>query len=175
MYRSHPSARSGLLAVALSFVATGAHAADPVFTEAWEGIWDADFIERECDGGAVIAEFDGLARMCGGDPARFNQGLAFDYTCDGTVTDDTMDMTCIFETEPFPGCTAMYDYVLSAVRVGDAMTGTEVFELTFVGDCVGLEPYCSDTEFDGARTTTDPECGTPTRPASWTQIKSVYR
>jgi len=178
MHRVGIALLAGLLApsaLALwAFTAT-AHAGEPVFTEAWEGIWDVDYIERECDG-PVTAEFTGFARFCGGETTRFNQGYAFPYTCDGLITDDSVDMTCHWEVTPFPDCTAMYDYELGGVRVGDVMAGNEIFLLTFVGNCTGLEPICTDTEFTGARGSTDPECdSSPTRSASWTGIKSVYR
>ncbi len=175
MSRSRRVASLGLVIVAQSLVLPGARAADPVFTDAWEGVWDVDFVERECGSGDTTP-FNGPSRMCSGEPARFNQGLAYPYVCDGVVTDDSMEMTCTWEIEPFPGCTAMYDYTLSAVRVGDVLAGTEDFELTFVGDCVDVQPYCSQTEFDGARTALDPMCkDVPVAPASWTTIKSVYR
>lgn len=175
MSPSHRFAPLGVAVLLLSLFATGARAADPVFTDAWEGVWNVDFVETEC-GSSDTTDFSGLARMCGGESARFNQGIAFPYTCDGVVTDDSMEMTCTFQTTPFPGCTALYTYTLSATRSGNTMTGTEEFDLSFVGNCGGIEPYCSVTDFDGTRLATNPECtGTPVIPASWSSVKSIFR
>lgn len=174
MFRLQCVATLGLIALATT-VFSGARAADAVFTEAWEGVWDVDFSERECDGSDPL-DFNGPARFCAGEPARFNQALAFPYTCDGIVTDDSMDMTCTYSIDALPGCTAIYDYTVSAVRVGDVMTGTEDFLLTFVGDCDGYVIYCSVTDFTGARIAMDPQCATsPITSASWSEIKSIYR
>lgn len=175
MLRSHPVALSAFGAVALCALTTTAHAGEPVFTEAWEGIWDVAYVERQCEGPGEKM-FESFARFCGGETTRFNQGYAFPYACDGIITDDSAEMTCHWEAEAFPGCTSTYDYELDLVRVGDVLIGNEIFSLTFVGNCEGLDPICTDTEVKGGRGSVDPECGSsPTRSASWTEIKSVYR
>ena len=164
-----------LALVCLAALAAPASSETPVFTAAWEGVWEFDYIERECATGTVTAEYQGVEYLCAGGRPSITTG-PFEYECEGEITDTDLHVVCTGSAEAIPGCTANYVYVLDATRTGTTITGLETWEVGFVGACGGMEGICYDESYSGRKIDDDPDCSvTPTEPMSWTKIKSEFR
>lgn len=173
------SLRSSIFTLSALLLVTSAHAQSPVVDGAWEGVWELDFRETECESGVVTADYMGVEHLCAGQSPRLSGVAGFpEFTCVGTVTDTTIDVECTGSREAFPGCSLVYGYGLHGVRIGENVSGFETYSWEDVGPtCVGVGAECYVADFTGFRVPDrDPDClTTPLDTSTWSAIKGFYR
>ena len=146
---------------------------DPQFPAAWGGIWTIDTINRDCQTGGIVSSSSDPDTICAGD--TFSQDGGFATTCNGTIDDTSVDVTCTGTFEVIPGCTGTLTYTVTATRSGNSFSGTGTTTIVYTGPCP-FPDECTNQTITGTRTGSEPpECGlTPVLPASWGLLKGRY-
>jgi hypothetical protein len=145
----------------------------------WDGTWTTVDSVYTCP---AVLQSTGTSTdtICGGkNYAPDTQGLPITYTCSGTATATTLDLTCT-ASEGVALCTANYTTVLHGTRTGDSYHIVVTLNLTYSGtapECNLLPPTCIQVDSWGTRTGPAPSdfCATSTRKSTWGRLKTVYR
>jgi hypothetical protein len=154
--------------------------AEVVVPVEWDGTWatvDSNYI---CPT-TLQSTSAGTDTICGGkDYSPNTQGSPITFTCSGTATATTIDITCTGSLVVFTDCTANYTIVIHGTRSGDTFHIVTTSNTTYSGTGAGcnlLPPSCSQFDSWGTRTGPAPAayCSTPVRPSSWGQLKVLYR
>lgn len=114
---------------------------------AWAGDYSVHIAITACGAPDPYFESDDTQTLCAGDDASFEDDEGSEVTCDGTVTDTEVHVTCT-STYTFQGDVYVNTNVIDMVRSGDTFTGTIHYTTTVNG-----EPYdCGDIEITATRT-----------------------
>lgn len=143
----------------------------------WDGIWATTDSIFACTGGLQSA-WTVNDTLCGGKEIPAPGGI--NYICTGTADATTIHMTCTYDYYPIPDCHASSVTVIDGTRTGDTYYYVETNHTTFSGTGFGcnlLPPQCSIIHIHGTRTGPAPTayCATATLPATWGNIKTLYR
>ena len=138
---------------------------------AWAGIWEFSSMDHDCGstGGPITVDTDTL---CAFQPFEVEEeGMTLD--CSGTITDTAINVTCTGEVIEGP-CTVTFTFTTVGTRSGDSYTGTDTFEITYVG-CGPIQDQCQESDVTGTRIAPEPgSCNSPTLPTTWGRIKAQY-
>ncbi len=148
-----------------------------VFPEEWEGVWEFTTMTYDCDTNALLEELVEEISVCGGDAfiPDIGEPAEFTYTCEGSLTETGMDVTCTMSSELFPGCSVTITSISEAVVSGDTMTGTTTISIDYQGICFVEEERWRE-EVSAVRLQTDASCsGTSASQHSWGALKDQYR
>lgn len=145
---------------------------DPLVPQEWAGIWEFDEITYDCDTGTQSASDMYVDTLCTGDPIVFESDTSF--TCTGTVTATTFDVTCTASFTELPGCTLHLEVQSYGTRNGDTAETTMVTRGWWTG--CGFPASCDSVVGQGTRIASEPaECATPVEETSWGALKAIYR
>ena len=114
--------------------------------EAWGGVWSITTTNKDCVTHEVIDTDTSDEVFCPGEPITFDEG-GEEITCDGTVTDTTIDVTCT-NTFTIEGVEYVVTVTLQATRTGDTFVGTGHLTVTSGGDQIS----CQDFDLEASRT-----------------------
>jgi hypothetical protein len=146
----------------------------------WDGVWAYDDSLYEC-GGAPLSQHSGEDTLCAGE-VLYDDGAVPEvtFTCSGSATATTLDVTCSGSFVPIVDCTTSVTLDIEGTRTGDTSFTQTVTTWSYHGtaDICGLFPdECYRTRSHATRTGPAPSdyCSTPVRRASWGQVKVRYR
>jgi len=150
-----------------------------VVPQDWDGIWSTVDTSYTCAGGfQSTSTYEDT--LCGG--KDFNAGSGdVHFECTGTGTSTTFDAVCSGSNEVLTGCTATYTIHIHATRSGDTNHIVDVVNVDYSGtsiECSYLQPMCTQVDSWGTRTGAAPVAyctTTPTRTATWGQVRIHYR
>jgi len=155
------------------------HALSPATTvpPEWDGIWETVDSIFACPSGFQSTS-TGSDTLCGGKEIPAPGGI--NYTCTGTADATTVHLTCTYDYDPLPDCTAHSVTVLDGTRTGDTFYYVATSNTTYSGTGFGcnlLPPQCSIIHIHGTRTGPAPAayCASATLPTTWGKIKTIYR
>jgi hypothetical protein len=146
----------------------------------WDGIWANVDSTYTCDGTLqdVGASTD---TICGGkEYLPDTAGSQITFTCSGSATPTTFDMTCTAAGEIFTDCVANYTIATHGTRSGDTDHLVTTIEVTYTGTAEGCDLIpTSCTQFDSWGTRIGPApasyCSIPTLRSTWGSLKTRYR
>jgi hypothetical protein len=173
------SARAATPDPALARALRAAKAAIVVPVE-WDGIWVNVDSSYTCDGTLqdIGASTD---TICGGkDLQPDTTGLQITFTCSGSATPTTFDMTCTASGPIFTDCDANYTITTHGTRSGDTDHIVTTIEVTYSGTgegCGFIPPTCNQYDSWGTRTGPAPPeyCSIPVLKTTWGRLKTRYR
>lgn len=143
---------------------------------AWAGIWNSQSNDYDCATNDLLDSYADNDTLCTGQSLTPGDGGP-QYTCSGTTNDTHIDIDCNGTFEIFPGCDVNFSYSLTASRNGDTASVTGVFSQTYTPSmCATLPDECTRTEAVATRVGPEPPgCVSPVEPATWGQLKAIYR
>jgi len=170
MQRRIPS--TALTTTLLLILAGSASAGDLTYPAGWEGVWETHTETKDCKTLTLLGESDDEVTICEGDPFEYAKG----FDCTGTVTDGSVDVTCVGSYQALPDCIATVTFEREGTRTGGSFEGVTTLTTVYEGvGCGVLEMTCIRNEETGTRTSADPDCSkTPTDRISWGEIKLRY-
>jgi hypothetical protein len=147
---------------------------DTQIPAAWAGVWTFTNDLYECTLQFPIGSNTETDTLCTGDLVNDDPK----FSCGGTISDTSIEITCSGVQEYGPGCNALLSYTLVATRDGDSMTSTSTFTTDFDPDlCFKETPdFCIETQSTATRIAPEPkDCFTSVDEFSWGQVKAFYR
>ena len=148
---------------------------DPIPAE-WAGIWSVTDSMYECTSGTFFFAFARTDTLCSGGTFTPPDTSA-DYSCTGSATPTTINMTCTGSEQVEPTCTANYNVTMVGTRTADSYYYVITSNVTYTGaDCTGYDDACIQFNSHGVRTAPEPVayCATPVEPTTWGKLKSRY-
>lgn len=141
---------------------------------AWQGVWNTTTVIRLCGNPTIIDQESFSDSLCAGRPVLDEPGV--EAQCSGTVTDTSIDYTCVGSSDLGDGCTVTLTFHLLGTRTGDSYQAVETIQTTYSEDCPPFfEDSCEELTSTGTRTGGDPQCGqVPTETGSWSSLKARY-
>ena len=146
----------------------------PVVPGNWAGIWSTADTTRDCTTLAITHVSANLDTMCSG--TAFGPDTT--YSCSGSVSANSYDITCTLSFEVITGCTVTLTDHLQGTRVGNTVRSTGTINTVYTPTGCGFVPDgCSITS--GTMTMIGPEpadCAmTPVHRSTWGSLKLLYR
>ncbi len=145
----------------------------------WDGIWTATDSIYTCAG--VFQSTNVVTdTLCGGKDYSSTQSGSIAFTCTGTATATTIDVTCTGSETIFTDCTANFAITTHGTLSTNTFFVVTVVNVTYSGTGTGcslLPPTCSQINSHGEWKGPAPTafCSTAARPATWGRIKTLYR
>jgi len=139
----------------------------------WAGVWNTQDSDFDCDTNKPLGSDADTDTLCTGeviDPGA-------EISCTGSTSDTNIDIDCSGTFEIIEGCSVTMEYSFHGTRNGDTANVTTVFSQEFSPTmCAFLPDDCTRTETVATRIGPEPPgCLTPVLPATWGQLKAVYR
>jgi hypothetical protein len=148
---------------------------DVTVPAAWAGIWTVSDTMKLCGvPGPIIPVQTHSDTMCAGDVITGDETVT--YTCSGTATATTVDMTCTGSSDDGNGCVGDYTETLHGTRNGDDALLTYTINVVYTpSGC--QDDGCIELVIAMHRTAGPPaECSiTPTLKTTWGKLKKRYR
>ena len=143
---------------------------------AWAGVWSFADDDYDCDTNMLLFSDTNTDTLCTNREIFGDPGYAT-WTCSGTTSDTSINVTCSGTEEVETGCIATYENTIVATRTGETLVATATLRVTFAPtDCFGAPDFCLRTESVGTRIGPEPpNCTTAVDPSSWGRMKSQYR
>lgn len=145
----------------------------------WDGIWtDTDSV-YDCNGVLQETSVD-EDTLCSGTTVIDPDAIPFEFSCSGSATATTIDITCTGQDTLVSDCVATFTYNIRGTRTGD----DAFVVLTLTNTVDGTDPLCAFlpddcTQFNTHSHRTGPTpvgyCDTPTRRSTWGELKVRYR
>lgn len=144
----------------------------------WSGIWTTTDSVYDCSD-QFIEVATSKDTICAGQVVT-QIGEIVDFTCTGAVNGTTMDVTCTGSYEPVTDCLVTFTVVTHTTRSGDSFRSVSTTTTTHSGTnpiCSFFPEDCKRNVTEGTRTGVAPPafCATPTKRATWGQLKILYR
>lgn len=119
-----------------------------VLPAAWAGVWEIETIERDCGSSVIDFQESETDTLCAGEEISFapDDADSLQVSCDGTVTDIAVDVTCTTSTT-VEGVAYTVLVEVAIDRNGDSMSGTVRYTVR-AGDTV---VECFEEELTGTR------------------------
>lgn len=141
----------------------------------WDGEWSAQDSTYDCTG-ALLGTDSSVDTLCGGAPV-YGDGS---FDCTGTADDDAINVTCVYSMQIVPDCQWTLTTHLRATRTGNSFFAVFTILNDYEGtapECGFFEDSCEQQNSHGTRLGPAPPeyCATPARPASWGELKLLYR
>ncbi len=149
----------------------------PTIPAAWSGIWSyTDSTYATCTGGAVTVT-TGLDTLCIDDTYSSDDTGGLTMTCDGTFDDNSATVTCTYSGPLVTDCTLTFTITSTATRTGDSYVETSRITQAFTPElCAFIGDSCKIVNRHATRIAQQPAtCATPALPATWGQLKALYR
>jgi len=148
----------------------------------WDGIWASEDSVYDCEGAfqSVESYFDTL---CAGQVYAYADepfGGMFTITCSGTATATTAHVTCSASGEVMTDCLFTFDNEFDAIRTGDTFVAVSITNMGYSGTAEGcnlIPGSCTRIVTRATRISPAPTdyCLTPTRSATWGELRVRYR
>lgn len=152
--------------------------AQVVVPQDWDGIWTTVDTVYVCPT-TFQSTSPGADTLCGGkDYSTAAPGSDIVFVCTGTADATTFDITCTGSGNVFPDCDADYNVVTHGTRTNDTFFTVSTINVTYTGTACVFGGSCIQINTHGTRTgsTTLADCAvTPTKRATWGQLKTIYR
>ena len=150
---------------------------EPAIPPSFQGIWTYTEIYRDCTTQQILDTFTGTDTVCAEDNTAppDTTGLG-NFSCSGSSTATTYDVSCTGSQEIVPGCTQNFGITIASSVSGNTVTSITTINVTYAGCGVPFPPSCTRYEYTGTRIgTATEECATPVQPTTWSGIKANYR
>ncbi len=137
------------LAVLLLF-ATPARSQTVEFPSSWEGIWDFDITEKDCNTSAILDSYTERDTICAGSTIN-EQG----EICTGYINETGIDVVCGQSAEPFPDCGLTITVTIQGSKSGNSIFGSSETTFEYTPNC-GLPDTCQHQDLQGTFVSTNP-------------------
>lgn len=165
----------------LRLLQVGLTALDPYkIPPEWDGTWTSTDSTYDCAGGGFQQVEVNEDTLCSGAVFFDPNAITGDVQCTGSLTATTIDLTCTGVDTILTDCVATFTYNIHGTRTGDDAFLVTTIETSFDGvapECGFFQDDCSQVNGHAHRTGPAPPayCSTPTRPATWGEVKIRYR
>lgn len=150
---------------------------EPTLHPDWEGVWESDIRQEECDGTLVDTSV-GTDNLCAGEPL-LGPDTGTDLTCTGTISSTSIDVSCTGTQEIFTDCVATITVEMQGTRNGDSAEITSTVQATYEGSgfgCSQIPDTCNRIIATSTRTSLEPDCtGVSTHDSSWGTVKARFQ
>jgi hypothetical protein len=145
----------------------------------WDGIWMIEDSTYDCTGAFMDTSAPEPDTLCAG-AAIVPDDVPFSFTCSGSATATTVDVTCVGSEEIVPDCTLTFTYSLRGTRSGDTFFVVTTISQSYDGTAEGCDlipDSCEQINNHAIRTGPAPPayCATPALPSTWGELKVRYR
>ena len=140
---------------------------------AWAGVWNFQDSDYDCKTNVLIDTFAETDTLCSGQVIYDDPKIQ----CTGSVSDTHIDIECSATFPIDEGCSATFTFTLDGTRTGDTANATSISSQEFTPPmCAFIPDSCTRTESVMTRIGPEPpNCLTAVEPATWGQLKAVYR